>query len=181
MNIEGENVPTRVGYPLKETSELHAMLTCPSNITEQCSYNNLSIPPTISSFSPFNVTQCPSEHQKCYDSLRTSEHAAASLESETQTQCNSSHQCWSKRISKLTASTFGDTSWKSVINSFLKGFVKDKDTSGSLRNVPEPLKLVPCSPNPQLMKRLLVRQRTTHMGLLKLNAPTNTEMSHLIG
>ena len=153
MNTEGENVPTRVApaplggylsYQLAPT-EGNFKVACDVDLPKQRDSN--SVPITIYSSFPlslvfplFNVTQCPSEHQQFYDSLRISEHDAASLESETQTQRNSS-RWWSERRSRLTASTFGDILGRtSISNSLLKGLVKDMDTSGSLRNLPEPLK-----------------------------------------
>ena len=52
-----------------------------------------------------------------------------------------SSRWWSERRPRLKASTFGDIlSRKPINNSFLKGLVKDVDTYGSLRNLPEPLK-----------------------------------------
>ena len=155
MNTVGENVPTRVGpaplggylsYQLAPT-EGNFKAACNVDLSRQ--RNSDSVPITIYPsfplslvFPQFNVTQCPSEHQQFYDSLRISEHDGALLESETQTQRNSS-RWWSERRSRLPASTSGDIlSRKSISNSFLKGLVKDMDKSGSLRNLPEPLKLV---------------------------------------
>ena len=153
MNTEGENVPTRVGpaplggylsYQLAPTAG-NFKAAYNVHLPERC--NSDSVPLTIYPSFPlslvfplFNVTQCPSEYQQFYDTLRLSKHNAASLESETQAQHNSS-QWWSESRSRLTASTFGDIlSLKSISTSFLKGLVKDMDTSGSLRNLPEPLK-----------------------------------------
>ena len=153
MNTEGENVPTRVGpaplggYLSYQLAPTEGNFKVARNVDLSKQHNSDSIPipiypsfPLCSVFPMFNVTQCPSEHQQFYDSLRISEHDAALLESETQTQRNCS-RWWSERRSRLTASTFGDIlSRKSISNSFLKGLGKDQDTSGSLRNLPEPLK-----------------------------------------
>ena len=153
MNTVGENVPTRVGpapsggylsYQLAPTAG-NFKAAYNVHLPERC--NSDSVPlkiypsfPLSLVFPLFNVTQCPSEYQQFYDTLRISKHNAASLESETQAQHNSS-QWWSESRSRLTASTFGDIlSLKSISTSFLKGLVKEMDTSGSLRNLPEPLK-----------------------------------------
>ena len=153
MNTAGQNVPTKVGpaplggylsYQLAPT-EGNFKVACNVDFSKQ--RKNDSVPITIYPSFPlslvfplFHVTQCPSEHQQFYDSLRISEQDAASLKSETQTQRNSS-RWWSERRSRLTASTFGDILIrKSISNSFLKGLVKDIDTSGNLRSLPEPLK-----------------------------------------
>ena len=153
MNTESKNVPTRVGpaplggylsYQLAPT-EGNFKVACNVDLSKQRTSDSVPITiypslPLSLVFPLFNVTQCPSEHQQFYDSLRISEHDAASLEFETQAQRNSS-RWWSERRSRLTASTFGDIlSRRSISNSFLKGLVKDMDTSGSLRNLPEPLK-----------------------------------------
>ena len=85
-------------------------------------HNSDSVPIAIYPFSHY--------HQ-FYDSLRISEHDAALLESETQAQRNSS-RWWSERRSRLRALTFRDILSRKSIYFFLKGLVKDQDTSGSL-------------------------------------------------
>ena len=99
MNTEGENVPTRVGpaplggylsYQLAPTEE-NFKVACNVDLSKQC--NSDSVPLTIYPSFPlplvfplFNVTQCPSEHQQFYDSLRINKHNPASFEFATQTQ-----------------------------------------------------------------------------------------------
>ena len=153
MNTGGKSVPTRAGpaplggylsYQMAPT-EGNFKVTCNVDLSKQCNSNTVPITNyrsfPVSLYLPlFIVTQCTSEHQQFYDSLRISEQDANSLESETQSQRNNS-RWWSERRPRLTASTFGDIlSRKSVSNAFLKGLVGDGNTSSNSRNLPEPLK-----------------------------------------
>ena len=87
MNTEGENVPTRVGpahlggylsYQLAPTAG-NRYIQAAYNVDLPERYNSDSVPLTIYPSFPlslvfplFNVTQCPSEYQQFYDTLRIS-------------------------------------------------------------------------------------------------------------
>lgn len=85
MNTEGENVPTRVGpAPLRGYLSYQLAPTAGNfkaaynvDLPNRC--NSDSVPLTIYPSFPlslvfplFNVTQCPSEYQQFYDTLRIS-------------------------------------------------------------------------------------------------------------
>ena len=151
MNTGGKSVPTRAGpaplggylsYQMAPT-EGNFKVTCNVDLSQQCYSNTVPIAnyrsfPVSLHLPLFIFTQCTSEHQPFYDSLRISEQDANSLKSETQSQRNNS-QWWSERKPRLTALTFGDIlSRKSVSNAFFKGLVGDGNTSSNSRNLPEP-------------------------------------------
>lgn len=99
MNTGGKSVPTRAGpaplggylsYQMAPT-EGNFKVTCNVDLSKQCNSNTVPITNyrsfPVSLYLPlFIVTQCTSEHQQFYDSLRISEQDANSLESETQSQ-----------------------------------------------------------------------------------------------
>ena len=154
MNAGSEKVLTRAGlaplggylsYQMAPT-EGNFKVTCNVDLSKQPASSE-DVPRTIypsfplSLVSPlFIVTQCSSEHNQFYDSLRINEENAADLERATQSQRNSS-RWWTERKPRLTASTFGEIlSRKSITSPFLKGLVSDQNAPVDSRNVPAPLK-----------------------------------------
>jgi len=99
MKTGGKSVPTRAGpaplggyrsYQIAPTKG-NFKATCNVDLSKQCNSNTVPITNyrsfAVSLYLPlFIVTQCTSEHQQFYDSLRISEQDANSLESKTQSQ-----------------------------------------------------------------------------------------------
>ena len=153
MNAGSEKVPTRAGLALlggylsyqMAPTEGNFKVTCNVDLSKQPASSE-DIPRAIypsfplSLVSPlFIVTQCSSEHNQFYDSLRINEENAADLERATKSQRHSS-RWWTERKPRLTASTFGEIlSRKSITSPFLKGLVSDQNAPVDSRNVPAPL------------------------------------------